>query len=227
MKNKKLTLLIALSTTIAIILGYFLCPVVASTSGDIQTIITETVVAEDPDPVVALATEEEIEEPVVEEQATPPVQEEIKVEEPAAADPVVETPPVIEEPIPQDMYPVAEEVWCIMKSYGWSNEICAGIMGNMMRECGGDTLQLNPYAQNSHYGLCQWSRRYHSGAWNKDIAGQLEYLKSTLNISIFDGCTTPEEVAGVFCDKYERPGSRDPRYKRLNNARQAYEYFVG
>lgn len=224
--KKKLTLLIALSTTIAIIFGYFLSPIVASQSGiDTEIPVVEVMADEDPDPVVAPATTEEIEEPTVEE---PAVEEEVpQQEEPAAADPVVETPPVIEEPIPQDMYPVAEEVWCIMKSYGWSDEICAGIMGNMMRECGGDTLQLNPYAQNSHYGLCQWSRTYHYGAWGKDVAGQLEYLKSTLNLAIFENCTTPEEVAGVFCDKYERPGSRDPRYKRLNNARVAYEYFVG
>ena len=225
MNKKKLTLLIALSTTIAIIFGYFLSPIVAVLpSSTDEAIVIEAVVEEDPEPLPQIAVEEEIKpevEEVVEEEISP------VIEEPAAAEPVVETPPVIVEQIPQGEYAVAEQVWNIMKSYGWSDEICAGIMGNMMRECGGDTLQLNPYAQNSHYGLCQWSRTYHYGAWGKDVAGQLEYLKGSLNIAIFDGCTTPEEIAGVFCDKYERPGSRDPRYKRLANARAAYEYFVG
>ena len=225
MNKKKLTLLIALSTTIAIIFGYFLSPIVAALpSSTNEAIVVETIVEEDPEPLPQIAVEEEVKpevEEVVEEEISP------VIEEPAAAEPVVEIPPVIVEQIPQGEYAVAEQVWSIMKSYGWSDEICAGIIGNMMRECGGDTLQLNPYTQNSHYGLCQWSRTYHYGAWGKDVAGQLEYLKSSLNIAIFDGCTTPEEVAGVFCDKYERPGSRDPRYKRLANARAAYEYFVG
>ena len=124
-------------------------------------------------------------------------------------------------------YPNATQVWNIMKSYGWSDIICAGIMGNMMRECGGDTFNLNPYAGTSHYGLCQWSKRYHGGAWGKDIAGQLEYLKATLDISIFNGCTTPEKAAEKFCWSYERPASSDPVHKRINNARRAYEYFCG
>ena len=222
MNKQKLTLLIALSTTIAILLGYVLSPLVVAlpSSNEIQPEATISEVEEEPDPLEAVVEEVVEETPVIE------------VEEPAAAAPVVETPPVIEEPqpaIPQDMYPIAEEVWCIMKSYGWSDEICAGIMGNMMRECGGDTLSLNPYAQNSgHFGLCQWSRVYHYGAWNQDVAGQLEYLKSTLNIAIFDGCTTPEEVATIFHDRYERSGdSYRVKQKRLANSRTAYNYFVG
>ena len=132
-----------------------------------------------------------------------------------------------EKQIRLSQYPNATKVWNIMKSYGWNDIVCAGIMGNMMRECGGDSFNLNPYAGTSHYGLCQWSKRYHGGAWGKDIAGQLEYLKSTLDISIFNGCTTPEAAAEKFCWSYERPASSDPVHKRINNARRAYEYFVG
>lgn len=123
-------------------------------------------------------------------------------------------------------YPNAAQIWEIMKSYGWNDIICAGILGNMMRECGGDTLSVNPYAQNSHYGLCQWSRQYHPQAWGKDIAGQLEYLKNTLDISVFNNCYTPEDAAEVFCWKYERPSKTDPVSKRRNNARTAYNYFT-
>ena len=43
---------------------------------------------------------------------------------------------------------------------GYSEPVAAGIMGNIMRECGGDTLSgLDPSAQNSygngHYGIIQ------------------------------------------------------------------------
>ena len=123
-------------------------------------------------------------------------------------------------------YPAATQVWNIMKSYGWSDIICAGIMGNMMRECGGDTLNLNPYAGSSHYGLCQWSKTYHGGAWGKDIPGQLEYLRNTLDINIFNGCGSPEAAAEIFCWNYERPAKSDPVHKRIANARVAYNCYV-
>lgn len=123
-------------------------------------------------------------------------------------------------------YPEATQIWNIMKSYGWNDIICAGIMGNMMRECGGDTLALDPYAGTSHFGLCQWSKTYHGGAWGKDIPGQLEYLKNTLDINIFNGCGSPEAAAEIFCWNYERPAKSDPVHKRIANARTAYNYYV-
>ena len=130
--------------------------------------------------------------------------------------------------LPTGEYPEAQLIWDTMISWGWTAETCAGIIGNMMRECGGDTLNLHPYANNgSHYGLCQWSRKWHSGAWGKDINGQLEYLKNSLNLSIFSNCTTPEEAAQVFHDRYERSGDTlKLKQKRQTNARIVYEYFM-
>ena len=125
-------------------------------------------------------------------------------------------------------YPIAERVWTALRSQGWSNMVCAGIMGNMMRECGGDTfyLQWDIIGSGSHYGLCQWSKAYHPNAWHLSVEEQVEYLANTLDISIFDLCETPEEVAYVFCEVYERPGRIDPYGKRRANARKAWEYFV-
>lgn len=126
-------------------------------------------------------------------------------------------------------YPVAQEVWDTLKSFGWNDNICAGIIGNMMRECGGDTLELkwnNVNKFGNHYGLCQWSKKWHSKAWYLDIQGQLEYLKKTLDISIFDKCKTPAQAARAFCIHYERPGANSPIWKRENNAKKAYDYFV-
>ena len=125
-------------------------------------------------------------------------------------------------------YPIAERVWTALRSQGWSNMVCAGIMGNMMRECGGDTfyLQWDIIGSGSHYGLCQWSKTYHPNAWYLSVEEQVEYLANTLDISIFDLCETPEEVAYVFCEVYERPGRIDPYGKRRANARKAWEYFA-
>lgn len=105
-------------------------------------------------------------------------------------------------------YPIARKVWDIMKSYGWNDIICAGIMGNMMRECGGDTLKLRWNAVNrsgNHYGLCQWSKRYYSEIWGGSIEEQMEYLKNSLDLGMFNKCKTPSEAAFIFSKYYERP----------------------
>lgn len=133
------------------------------------------------------------------------------------------TAPKVEE------YPIARKVWDIMKSYGWSDIICAGIMGNMMRECGGDTLKLRWNAVNrsgNHYGLCQWSKRYYSEIWGGSIEEQMEYLKNSLDLGMFNKCKTPSEAAFIFSKYYERPAQTDPSGKRRSNAEKAYKYFV-
>ena len=199
MNKKKLTLLIALSTATNIIFSCCLIPTITVASKS-NIITVETV-------------------EVLEKEETPQIVETI-VE-------TIEVEVEIEEITPTDEYPIITQIWGIMKDYGWSDIICAGILGNIMRECGGDTFNLNPYATNNiHYGLCQWSIKYHQNAWGLDVAGQLEYLKNTLDLSIFNKCTTPEQVAEVFCWKYERPGKKDPIWKRTDNARTVYNYFI-
>ena len=44
----------------------------------------------------------------------------------------------------KSQYPEATEVWLFMKEQGWNDYVCAGIMGNLMSETGGHTLNLNP-----------------------------------------------------------------------------------
>lgn len=74
-------------------------------------------------------------------------------------------------------YPVATQCWMTMKSYGWSDVVCAGIIGNMMAEVGGHTLNLqwNSYS-GSYYGLCQWALIYYTGPSNATISQQMNYL---------------------------------------------------
>ena len=55
---------------------------------------------------------------------------------------------------------IASQVWTHLKNYGYSDSVAAGIIGNMMRECGGDTLDLDwdivgHYNGDEYYGLCR------------------------------------------------------------------------
>lgn len=142
-------------------------------------------------------------------------------------------------------YPVATEIWLTMKSFGWTDAACAGIMGNIMRECGGDSLKyINPNLYNStntHYGLIQWSKRYYpdiqpTATWTPSIEEQLTYLRYTIinqkslhhNYGFTEGylltATSYIDVAKVFCEGYERPNEGTSRRER--NAEVAWEYYV-
>ena len=141
-------------------------------------------------------------------------------------------------------YPIATKVWLQMKSYGWTNAACAGIMGNIMRETAGDTLHIKSDIYNgskSHYGLCQWSKRYYPGIqptteWTPSTAEQVEYLRYTIihqrelrfhygfDEDYLKTATDYREVAKKFCDGYERPAENSTR--RENNAEKAWKYFV-
>ena len=133
-------------------------------------------------------------------------------------------------------YPVAAQVWNAMKAKGWTDEVCAGIMGNMMAECGGRTLNLNPNAigdGGTSYGLCQW----HNGRKNNlinnygtEIEQQIEYLSYELGDvnSYFSTITNYEQIAYEFCIKFERPSNAQQKgIDRKTLAQTAYNYFVG
>lgn len=137
--------------------------------------------------------------------------------------------------------PIASEVWAFLKSKGYNDAVTAGILGNMMQECGGGTLDLNPYIYNptgKYYGLCQWSRMY--GLHGTSTLVQLNYLADTLESNFntygrlyksgftytdFCNLTSPEEAAKAYLYAYGR-GSFGTCSKRQANARAAYNYFV-
>ena len=151
--------------------------------------------------------------------------EEIIVEEPAAAD------------------SIAQQVWNAMKAKGWSDEVCAGIMGNLMAECGGGTLELNPYCHGdsgTSYGLCQWhnGRKYNMLKFNgknyntttnlPTIEHQIDYLEYELqDYNILNGDKTYQQVAYEFCVKFERPSNRYSKAEsRKKLAQIAYQEFA-
>lgn len=142
-------------------------------------------------------------------------------------------------------YPVATQVWRYMKEeLGWNDYVCAGVMGNMMAEVGGQTLNLNPYLYGhsgaNYYGLCQWSSRYYPSIQGADVNAQLDFLASTvkkeldtygylfrnsLNYEAFCNLTDAEDAAMAFAKAYERCGSGSYGV-RQTNALKAYNYFV-
>ena len=139
----------------------------------------------------------------------------------------------------------ATQVWKYLKSYGYSDSVAAGIIGNMMRECGGDTLDLDwdvvgHFNGDEFYGLCQWCLRYTpSNFKGATIKEQCEYLRKTIESEFaayggnYNGITYQQflkadtrTAAIAFERVYERCGDysfEDAR--RADNAEKAYKKF--
>ena len=136
-------------------------------------------------------------------------------------------------------YPAATTIWLFLKEQGYNDAVCAGILGNIMMEVGGQTLNIQYWLYGNYYGICQWSKGY-ADVWGKDLNGQLEFLANTIQYELniygnkyakgfdyedFCELTSPEKAATAFAKCYERCGSLSYS-KRKNNAKKAYEYFV-
>lgn len=136
-------------------------------------------------------------------------------------------------------YPEAAKVWYYLKNLGYNDYICAGIIGNLMSETGGNTLNLNPnLTTKNYYGICQWNKSYLK-IWYKDLDSQCEYLKNTIKYEIdtygdfykkdfnyndFLNIKDEREAALIFAKCYERCSSRS-HSKRQDNATKALKYF--
>ena len=129
---------------------------------------------------------------------------------------------------------------------GYSDTVCAGIMGNMMAECGGcwtSDLDWDVHSS-SGFGMIQWlggrkRQLFSIYGENPSIEDQLNFMHDELHGT--DGVTkqvtnwqleqimeadTPEECAYAFACYFERCGEGH-RAPRRGYARRAYEYFVG
>lgn len=151
-----------------------------------------------------------------------------------------------------EKFPEAFTVWSYLTGeMGLNNYVAAGIIGNMMNECGGNSLKLQPLITSSHsmtykgvsyhfYGICQWFIGYNPQMAGASLEKQLEYLNSNIE-SIFDNygylykkgfkyadfcaLTDCKEAATAFMVVYERPGP-STKTTRQNNACYAYSVFV-
>lgn len=147
--------------------------------------------------------------------------------------------------LPEGEYPEARLIWNTIKSWGYSDNVVAGIIGNMMAEVGGGTLTglSNWHTDGCGYGLIQWTSgrqrllKQLYGA-RPNIEQQLQFIKNELtgqngvNRQVTEAqynellnASSPEAAAMTFARYYERCGS-SYRAKRQSFARTAYNYFV-
>ena len=138
-------------------------------------------------------------------------------------------------------YPAATQIWRYMKDLGWNDYVCAGIMGNLMAEVGGQTLDIQYWLQgNGYYGMCQWNKAYREKVWGADLVGQCDFLRDTIkyeidtfgyayqkgfNFNSFLNMSNERDAAKAFAKCYERCGSSTYTI-RQNNDEKAYDYFV-
>ena len=139
----------------------------------------------------------------------------------------------------ENQYYNATYIWRKLKNAGFNDYVCAGILGNIMTEVGGQTLDIQHQKANKYYtGMCQWSKTY-TAVWGASLDVQCNYLINTLEYEIntygyaykrgfsynkFLNLTNEKEVAKAFAVCYER--CKSSTYKiRQRNATAALNFF--
>ena len=139
-------------------------------------------------------------------------------------------------PVPDGDYSQARQVWNHLTSMGLNKYVCAGIIGNIMAEVGGQTLDISrwpTYSKGSYYGICQWggSRRSRLlNSYGKSLNAQLSFLSVELYEVIpksnsFYNMQNEKDAALYFAKYYERCSSKSYTV-RQRNATKALEYFT-
>jgi hypothetical protein len=142
----------------------------------------------------------------------------------------------------EEEYSYATNVWKYLRQRNFSQEVACGIIGNMMIETSGGTLDLKPYIYSpsgNYYGMCQWSQKYYPGTKDLPFEHQLDYLlgsmqwefntfgknyKTGFKYEDFLKLTDPAEAALAFAKSYERCGPASYEMRK-QAALKAYEYF--
>lgn len=147
---------------------------------------------------------------------------------------------------PKTKYPEAQIVWDALIDYGLSPEVASGIMGNIMAEVGGQTLDFSEWrywSRGTHYGICQWGGGRKQNLLNNfgpDLEDQVAFLlyelkremnsygyiyKTGFGYDEFIAMTDVEQAALAFAKSYERCSSKYYNI-RMTNAKKAYNYFM-
>ena len=133
-------------------------------------------------------------------------------------------------------YNQATEVWNGLKALGLNDYVCAGIMGNIMAEVGGQTLDISrwpQYSQKTYYGICQWAGGRKQRLLN-DFGTTLNDQIRFLSVELFEvipkgnsfyNMQDEKEAALYFAKYYERCGSGSYSV-RQRNATKALQYFT-
>lgn len=134
-------------------------------------------------------------------------------------------------------YEEANYIWNYLKNLGYSDYVTAGILGNIMAEVGGNTLNINPTAEtNEYYGICQWRKKYFPDVVRLSLEDQCNFLRDNIEYEIctfhptysykeFLNITDIREAALVFAEGYERC-NKNTYILRQDCAEIAYNYFV-
>lgn len=136
-------------------------------------------------------------------------------------------------------YPEATQIWTYLKNLGYNDYVCAGILGNIMAEAGGSTLNIQPLVQGGFYGICQWNQAY-SEVWGASLEEQLDFLRDTIEYELdtfgyaygkdfdygaFLQLTDEKDAALAFSKCYERNAPSSYNIRQVN-ATKALEYFT-
>jgi hypothetical protein len=135
-------------------------------------------------------------------------------------------------------YNQARQVWNYLRDLGLNEYVCAGILGNIMAEVGGQTLDISRWAQYSanntkYYGICQWSGGRKQRLLN-DFGTTLEDQIRFLSVELFEvipkgnsfyNMQDEKQAALYFAKYYERCGSSSYGV-RQSNATKALQYFT-
>lgn len=138
---------------------------------------------------------------------------------------------------PDKDYIIAQAVWNRLKSWGLNDHVAAGIIGNIMVEVAGNTLDFSRwrvYSRKNTYGLCQWlgtRRERLLNDFGGTITDQLNFLYVELYEVIrpdneFYMMTDECEAALYFAKVFERCG-KGSYEARQRNATVALKYFTG
>lgn len=137
---------------------------------------------------------------------------------------------------PDNNYYQARLVWNKLKGNGLNDYVCAGIMGNIMAEVGGQTLDISRWStfKNGYYGICQWAGSRKSRLLNdfgKSLIAQADFLCTELFEIIpkdnsFYNMQNEKQTALYFAKNYERCSSKYYTI-RQTNATKALKYFAG
>lgn len=137
---------------------------------------------------------------------------------------------------PDPEYTQATVVWNHLKGLGLNDYVCAGILGNIMAEVGGQTLDFSNWehwSQGTHYGICQWggSRK---DRLLKDYGGDFQSQVTFLGVELFEeiprensfyDMQNEKEAALYFAKYYERCSSKYYNVRK-SNATKALNYFT-
>ena len=133
-------------------------------------------------------------------------------------------------------YDQATKVWNALRELGLNEYVCAGIIGNIMAEVGGQTLDISRwpiYSNNGYYGICQWSGSRKQRLLN-DFGTTLNDQIRFLSVELFEvipkgnsfyNMQDEKEAALYFAKYYERCSSKYYNIRKTN-ATKALEYFT-